>query len=87
MKRKAKKKKNRCKRTKREANTHQAPKPPNSTRVQSHTSHAKHKTTQTHTNAPNRAKTPLKREIRPYSKTTHRGQSRKTDKRREHTTR
>ena len=43
--------------------------------------------TQTHTTTTNRAKNALKRETRPYSKTTHQRQSSKADKRTERTTR
>ena len=77
-----------AKKTKRNANTPQAFNPPNSTRAQKphkpRKARKQHKPTR---NAQNPLKTPLKREIRPYSKTAHQRQSERADKRREHTTR
>ena len=74
--------KHKSKRIKTEANTPQAFNPPNSTRAQKphkpRKARKQHKPTR---NAQNPLKTPLKREIRPYSKPTHQRQSERADKR------
>ena len=59
------------KRIKQRRNTPQAPKPPNSTRVQKPHNPRKDPNPYKHTSAPQNAlKTPLKREIKPYSQAT-----------------
>ena len=70
------------KRDKTEANTPQAFKPPNYTRVQKPHKPSKAPNPYKHTSAPQNAlKTPLKREIEPYSSAMHHKQSRKAGKR------
>ena len=65
-----------------EANTQQAFKPPNSTRVQKPHKPRKDINPYKYTSAPqNPLKTPLKREIEPYLQAMHHKQSRKADKR------
>ena len=66
-----------------EANTPQDIKPPNSTRVQKPHNQRKDLNPYKYTSAPqNPPKTPLKREIKPYSNAMHHKQSRQADKRR-----